>query len=330
MRAVTTIDFRSDNTHGALPEVIEAIARANAGTMTSYGSDDVTRRVRDRCRELFEHRTLEVFPILTGTAGNALAIAAMTPPWGAVLCHDEAHIQRDELGAPEFYSGAKLIPSRGALGKLRAEEIEVVQNAHVLSLTNATEAGTVYSIEEMRALGEFARRHELRVHLDGARFANAIAALDCAPADASWRAGVDVLVFGGTKNGAAAAELLVVFDPALAKEIAPRYHRAGHRLSKSRFLSAQMEALLTDDLWLRTAKRTNALARRLAAGLGEVLQPVEANIVFARVASPRALRDAGFLFHDWRVFGENAIRLVAGWGTSEAEVDAFIASAASC
>ncbi|HET8797003.1 MAG TPA: beta-eliminating lyase-related protein, partial [Thermoanaerobaculia bacterium] len=230
------------------------------------------------------------------------------------------------LGATEFFSGgAKLIPTGGAHGKLRPEEIEIVPEASCLSVTNATEAGTVYTLGELRALGELARAHKLRMHMDGARFANAIATLGCSPAEASWRAGVDILVFGGTKNGTACADLLVVFDPALAAEIAPRYHRSGHRPSKMRFLSAQLEALLTDDLWLRTARRTNALARRLAAGLDGVLHPVEANIVFVRPRNLRALRDAGILFHDWTLFGEGVIRLVAGFGTTEEEVDAVIA-----
>jgi threonine aldolase len=192
-----------------------------------------------------------------------------------------------------------------------------------VSVTQATEAGTLYSPDELRAIADLG----LPMHMDGARFANAVAALDCSPADLTWRAGVDVLVFGGTKNGLLAAELIVVFRQELAKEIAPRWHRAGHRLSKMRFLSAQFEAYLTDDLWLRNARRANAAARRLGEGL-EVLQPVDANVVFVRFAPhvASALRAEGFAFHDWPLFGEGAVRLVCGFGTSDADVDALIAA----
>lgn len=315
------IDFRSDNTHGASPEILEALARAAAGTMTSYGGDEITARVRERCRELFEH-DVEVFPVLTGTAGNALALASMTPPWGGVLCHEDAHIHRDELGAPEFYThGAKLHLLPGADGKLHAEDLH--REASCISVTQATEAGTVYTPGELRAIAA----HGLPMHMDGARFANAVVSLGCSPADLTWRAGVDVLVFGGTKNGAMAAELIVVFRKELANEIAPRWHRGGHRLSKMRFLSAQFEAYLAGDLWLRNARHANAVAQRLARGL-DVIRPVEANVVFVRFA-PRvaaALRAEGFAFHEWPIFGPDAVRLVCGFGTSDADVDALLAA----
>jgi threonine aldolase len=192
-----------------------------------------------------------------------------------------------------------------------------------VSVTQATEAGTLYSPDELRAIADLG----LPMHMDGARFANALVALDCSPADITWRAGVDVLVFGGTKNGLLAAELIVVFREELAKEIAPRWHRAGHRLSKMRFLSAQFEAYLADDLWLRNARRANIAARRLARGL-DVLRPVEANVVFVRFAPhvASALRAEGFAFHDWTLFGEGAVRLVCGFGTSDADVDALLAA----
>ena len=309
-------DFRSDNTQGCSPEVLGAVARAAAGTMTSYGGDEITARVRTRCREIFEC-DLEVFPVITGTAGNALAIAAMTPPDGTVLCHEDAHIVRDELGAPEFFTGgARMITVAGRDGKLH----DARQRASCLSLTNATEAGTVYTPEELRALTD---GH--RVHLDGARFANAVVSTGASPADLTWRAGVDVLVFGGTKNGLLGAELIVAFDGELAKEIAPRWHRSGHRPSKMRFLSAQFEAYLTDDLWLRNARHANAMAARLGAGL-PVIHEVQANVVFARfpVTVAKALEAQGFLFYDWPIFGDDAWRLVTGFGTTEADVDAFL------
>lgn len=329
-------DFRSDNTHGASPEIVEALARAAAGTSTSYGGDAITARVRERCREIFEC-DLEIFPVLTGTAGNALSIAAMTPPWGGVFCHDEAHIHRDELGAPEFFTnGAKLFPLAGADGKLAAEATarhvrEIGEEGRTavpscVSVTQATEAGTVYRPDQIGAIAEATG---LPVQMDGARFANALVTLGCTPAEATWRAGVDVLVLGATKNGAMAAELIVVFRKELAAAIEPRWHRAGHRLSKMRFLSAQLDAYLADDLWLRNARRANAAAARLARGVGDaVIRPVEANVVFARLEakSIASLQEQGFLFYDWPLFGAGAVRLVCAFDTRDDEVDAFIAA----
>jgi threonine aldolase len=336
------IDFRSDNTQGTTSAILEALARAAQGTVTSYGKDPITKRVRERCSEIFE-TDVAIFPVLTGTAGNALAIAAMTPPWGAVFCHEDAHIQRDELGAVEFYSGgAKLIPIHGAGGKLHpddlARSIDEIANSRrtavpaCLSLTNATEAGTVYTADETRTLCEVARRSGVRVHVDGARFANALASARCPPADLSWKAGVDILTLGGTKNGAMAAEVIVVFNRAFAEELALRYHRGGHRLSKMRFLSAQLEAYLSGDAWLESARHSNAMAARLAKGIGgriEVLRPVEANIVFVRLvpAIAESFGKQGFFFSDWPIFGADVYRLVTGFGTTPADVDAFVAAA---
>lgn len=316
-------DFRSDNTQGCSPEVLEALARAARGTATSYGGDEITNRVRARCRELFEC-DLEIFPVVTGTAGNALAIAAMTPE--TIVCHEDAHIVRDELGAPEFFTGGARVWSAAALPPLLKAAAELPHSI-CLSLTNATEAGTVYTPEETRALtsaGDF------RVHLDGARFANAVASLGCAPADLTWRAGVDALVFGGTKNGLMAAELIVVFDKSLVAELAPRWHRSGHRTSKMRFLSAQFEAYLTADLWLRNARHANTMAARLAARI-ETIHPVQANVVFTRLSPERArsLQEQGFQFLDWPIFGDDAYRLVTGFATSEKDVDALAAAIAS-
>ena len=316
-------DFRSDNTLGASPEILEAIARASAGSMTSYGNDEITARVRKQCSDLFQ-REVDVFPVLTGTAGNALAISSMTPPWGAVFCHEDAHVQRDELGAVEFFSGgAKLITIAGAGGKLHPPDlersIEEIRNSKktavpaCLSLTNATEAGTVYTNDEIWALGEVARGNGLRVHLDGARFANAVVsgsnAID----------GIDILTFGASKNGTLAGDLIVVFNRSLSEELSLRWHRAGQRLSKMRFLSAQLEAYLANDLWLRNARHANAMARRLRDAIEdsvEIVYPVEANIVFVRCAPP-----AGFLFSDWPIFGPDAHRIVMGFNSSEQDVD---------
>jgi threonine aldolase len=328
-------DFRSDNTHGTSPEILDAVMRAAAGNDTSYGGDALTARVRERCRDLFETE-VDVFPVLTGTAGNALSIATLTPPWGVVFCHEDAHIQREEMGASEFYThGAKLVPVAGAGGKLHAADVDRTIGAFVqegragkascVSMTQATEAGTVYSADELRALGEAARRYKCRMHLDGARFANAVASTGAAPADLTWRAGIDLLVFGGTKNGLLSSELIVVFDRSLAEELAIRWQRGGHRLSKMRFLSAQFDAYLADDLWLRNARHANAMARRLGEGL-ELIRPVETNMVFTRFEPhvARALEAQGYLFYDWTLFGEGVVRLVTGFRTTEADVDALV------
>lgn len=335
------MDFRSDNTHGAHPEVVEALARVNLGNATSYAEDPITLRVRDRLRQVFEHE-LEIFPAVTGTAANALCIAAMTPPWGGVFCHEDAHIHRDELGATEFFTGgAKLFPRPGAGGKLNASDLDraiasVAQEgksaeAACVSVTQATEAGGVYSLDELQAIGAIARARQVGLHMDGARFANALVSLGCSAADMTWRAGVDALSFGATKNGAMAAEYVIVFRKELAARIAPRWHRSGHRVSKSRFLSAQMDAYLANDLWLRSAAHANAMAKRLAAGFSDVLRPVEANVVFVRF--PRQVADrlqaAGFRFYDWPIFGPDAYRLVTGWSTKEEEVDRFLEACAT-
>ena len=324
------------------------MARAGAGTMASYGRDEITDRVRTRCRELFE-TDVEIFPVVSGTAGNALAIAAMTPPDGVVLCHADAHIERDEDGAPAFFTGgARTITIEGEDGKLHPEgvlsrggwasrppegtpfpppptgglEAHPPRGAPTLSLTNATETGTVYTAAEMRALTSLG---DFGVHLDGARFANAVASLDCSPAEITWRAGVDVLVFGGTKNGLINAELIVVFRKELARDLAARCHRSGHRPAKMRFISAQFEAYLTDDLWLRNARHANAMARRLADGF-KTIHPVQVNVVFTRLEKDvaAALQEQGFAFFDWPIDGDDAYRFVTGFQTSEADVDALV------
>jgi threonine aldolase len=315
-------DFRSDNTHGCSPEVLDAIRNVASGTMTSYGSDPVTQRLRERCCELFETE-VDVFPVISGTAGNALAIAATSPE--RVYCHADAHILLEEEGATEFFSAAKLVPLPGSNGKLDLADL-ALQPGGCLSITNATEAGTVYTVAELRALGELARKHGTAVHLDGARFANAVASVGCAPAELTWRAGVDILTFGATKNGAFGAEVIVVFRRELTENLGRLCHRAGQRLSKMRLLSAQLEAMLTDDLWLRNARHSNAMARRLRDGLGdrvEIVRPVEANIVFAKLPPPLAasLQAHGYTFFDWTLFGDDVYRLVCGFCTTEEDVD---------
>jgi threonine aldolase len=339
------MNFCSDNVTGAAPEIIAALAAANIGSAPSYGADPLTRRVEERLATLFE-REVVVFPVATGSAANALALASITPPWGAVFCHELAHIAVDECGAPEFYTaGAKLVPLPGADGKLTAATLAAqvpggagvvhhVQPATV-SLTQATEAGTIYQPAEIAAIATLAHRHDLKLHMDGARFANALVTLGCSPAEMTWEAGVDVLSFGATKNGALAAEAVVFFDLALARDFAFRRKRAGHLFSKLRFLSAQLDAYLTDDLWLKNARHANAMAQRLARGLTELpgmrlRHPVEANEIFVELSEKviLGLFEAGFQFYRWDGPESTCIRLVTAFNTVQADVDAFVATAA--
>lgn len=336
-------NFCSDNVTGMAPEILAAIERANDGAAMPYGKDEITKRLEARLAEIFE-RSVIVFPVATGTASNALALAAVTPPYGAVYCHEHAHIQVDECGAPEFFSGgAKLLPLAGAGGKLTPPVLNAalaaewkgnVHNAQpaALSLSQATECGTVYRLEEIRALTEIAHARGLKVHMDGTRLANALVSLNCSPADLTWRAGVDVLSLGATKNGALAAEAIVFFDPALAASVGFRRKRGGHLFSKMRFVSAQLEAYLADDLWLRNARHANAMARRLADGLAKIagcrlVHPREANMVFMSLPSRviDGLEQAGFGFY--REGGVRTIRLVTAFNTPAKDVDAVIAAA---
>ncbi|SNS39737.1 MULTISPECIES: low specificity L-threonine aldolase [unclassified Azospirillum] len=338
------MNFMSDNVAGAAPEIMAALLQANGGTAPSYGADAITKRLEQRFADLFG-RAVAVFPVATGTAANALALAQFTPAWGAIYCHAEAHIQADECGAPEMFSGgAKLVPLPGPHGKLSPDTlaaaldrapkgfVHAVQPA-ALSLTQATEAGTVYCPDEVAALAEIAHRHGLSVHMDGARFANAVAHLGCDPAEVTWRAGVDALSFGATKNGALGAEAVIFFDPAKAADFAYRRKRSAHLFSKMRFLSAQLDAYLADGLWLRLAAHANAMAARLAQGLAALpgvtlAHPVEANEIFA--ALPEAMithlqtHGAGFYRWDGQV-----VRLVTAWNTPAADVEHFLALAAA-
>ena len=336
-------NFCSDNVTTIAPEIMAALERANSGPAMPYGNDDITRRLEQRVADIFE-RSVAMFPVATGTASNSLALSAITPPFGAVFCHELAHIHVDECGAPELFTGgAKLIPLGGSGAKLTPPVLNAALaqewrgNVHhsqpaVLSLTQATECGTVYRIEELRALAEIAHAHRLLVHMDGTRFANALVSLNCSPADATWRAGVDVLSLGATKNGAMAAEAMIFFDPAMAATVAFRRKRGGHLFSKMRFVSAQMEAYLTDDLWLRNARHANAMARRMADGLAKIqgcrlVHPREANLLF--VTLPHrvidGLEQAGFGFY--REGGVRTIRLVTAFNTDVAAVDAFVTAA---
>ncbi len=338
--------FTSDNASGAAPEVMTAVARANEGYARIYGADALMDRARDLVREVFEAPEAAVYLVTTGTVANALSLSLLTPPWGSVFCHTHAHIAEDECGAPEFYShGAKLTLIPGAHGRMEADALEAAilraKGAGVhgvqpgaLSITNVTEAGTVYSVAEIAALAGVARAHGVPVHLDGARFANALVATGATAADMTWRAGVDVVSFGGTKNGCMGVEAVVIFDPAKAWEFELRRKRAGHLMSKHRFLSAQMAAYLEDGLWLRLAAHANAMAARLARGLAQMpevdlVHPVEANILFPEWAEGihAKLETAGAAYYPFPApMGRERARLVASWSTTEREVDEFLST----
>lgn len=330
--------FFSDNAASVHPAVLEAMAAANH-VDTAYDGDAISASLDRVMSDLFETEVTAIW-VATGTAANSLALASLCPPYGSVLCHRDAHIQNDECGAPEFYThGAKLSLIDGDGAKITADALSAKLGAtpggvhwaqpYALSITNATEYGRVYAPAEVAALGDIAKAHGLGVHMDGARFANAIAHLGCAPADVTWRAGVDVLSFGFVKNGGMSTECLVYFDKAKAAGVVERRKRAGHLLSKGRYLAVQIVALLKDDVWLANARAANAGAQRLAQACGRrLLHPVEANEVFARMTPEDAarLRALGFDFYDW---AEGEVRFVVSWDQPLAETTAFAAAIAA-
>ncbi|MCU0817349.1 MAG: beta-eliminating lyase-related protein [Cypionkella sp.] len=337
--------FASDNTSGATPEVMAALARANTGYARGYGADEVMARVAAKLRALFEAPEAVVHLVATGTAANALALATLGQPWQGVFCHTHAHIAEDECGAPEFFSaGAKLILVGGAHGKMEPAALataleETGGSVHgvqrgPLSLTTVTEAGTVYTPAEIAALTALARAHGLPCHLDGARLANALVATGASLAEMTWKAGIDAVSFGATKNGCLGLEAVVIFDPAKDWEFQLRRKRAGHLFSKNRFLAAQMEGYLEDDLWLARAAHANAMAARLAKGLAAkpgVMQrhPVQANMMFPEwpEGTHARLQEAGAAYYTHPApKGREAARLVTSWSTTEADVDAFLAA----
>jgi threonine aldolase len=330
------LNFRSDNTAAVAPEIMAALAEANQGRAAAYGADDWSLRLEQDFSKLFE-REVRVFTVASGTAANSISLASMVRPWGAILCHREAHIECDECGAPEFFSGgAKLVLIDGAAAKIDAAGVAAAATRHergihsvvpqAVFLTQASERGAIYKLDELRAIGAVARQRGLKVHMDGARFANAVAALGCKPADTTWKVGVDVLSFGATKNGAISAEAIVCFDPDLAEDIARRRKRGGHLFSKGRYQAAQWAAYLSDDLWLRLARRANELAARLGDAAHKFLSyPVETNQVFIKlgVDALRRLREGGADFYDWGVEGSGEARLVVSWDQNEADIDAM-------
>ena len=334
--------FFSDNTATACPEIMAALQEVNHGRARAYGDDEWTLRL-DGALSAHFGTPVRAFAVTTGTAANSLALATVSPPYGAIFAHHEAHIAVDECGAPGFFSGgAQLELLAGAHGRLDAATVGAALAAHprhlhsvqpaALSLTQATELGTAYRPAELAALCELAHRHGLKVHMDGARFANALAFLGCAPGEVTWRAGVDVLSFGATKNGALGAEAVVFFDPALVRDFELRRKRAGHLLSKSRYVAAQLLAYLESGVWRRNAERTNRLAQLIgAAAAAALLHPVEANEVFVRLGAARrqALRASGFEFYDWGPEAAGDARFVVSWDQPEQDVQALCAALSS-
>lgn len=338
---IKTIYFGSDNQAGAHPDVIAAIARSAEGRVPAYGDDLLTRNVEQQINDIFETEC-ETFLVATGTAANALILSAMCPPWGAIYCHAGAHIINDENTAPEMFSGGgRQIGIQGALGKPSVEGIEAaiasatnhgVHNVKpaAISLTNATECGTCLHPDELARYGELAAKHGLGLHVDGARFSNALIGTGATPAELTWRSGVDALSFGATKNGVLAAEAVVFFNRRFSQDFEYRRKRAGHLWSKHRFLAAQFDAFLHNDLWLKNAAHANAQAQRLAEGLGKVpgVQlpwPVEANEVFP-ILPPglaEALTAEGFDFYSWPGM-PGMVRLVTSFNTDPADVSLFL------
>jgi threonine aldolase len=336
-------EFASDNTAGICPEAVAALARANAGSAPSYGDDKWTCRLCDRVRELFEI-DCDVFLVFNGTAANALALAQLCQPFHSIICHENAHIENDECGACEFYTGgSKLIPTRGANGKIDLCEVEAAlvrqhelhsHKPRVISLTQPTELGTVYTADEIRKISAFAKKHRMLLHMDGARFANAVAALRCAPREITWQAGVNALSFGGTKNGLAAGELVIFFNKQHSADFDYRAKQGGHLASKMRFLAVPWLALLENDVWLKNAQRANDAALRLADGLRdcevEIVFPVESNTVFVRLdaMSARKLRELGWDFY--KFIEPNVYRLMCAWSANDEAIRALLSDYGSC
>ncbi|MGO4707384.1 low specificity L-threonine aldolase [Microvirga sp. 2MCAF38] len=350
------MNFASDNIVGASAPVLEALVKANGGALAAYGGDDITKRVKARFSEIFE-RDVSVFFVTTGTAANALALASAVPPWGLGVCHREAHVIDDECGAPEFFMhGAKLVGLPGVAAKLDPQALAAYLKGlpravkqmppKALSISQATECGTIYQQDEIAALGRVCREHGLALHMDGARFANALVSLGCTPAEMTWKQGVDILSFGATKNGCLMAEAIVVFNETLTEGLDYRCKRAGQIISKGRLIAAQFEGYLANDHWYDNARYANRLARKLAEGLGRLpgvrlAWSVDANEVFPILpqAVDQALRAAGVQYHPWTALSlapnetvgadEALVRLVVSFSTEEAHIDRVVEIARS-
>ena len=351
---VSLMIFSSDNWAGAHPAIAESLVKAAPGFAAAYGTSALDRKVEGLFSEIFE-RDVAVFFVATGTAANSLGLASVTRPGGHVFCHTEAHVNADECGAPEFFSlGARMAAVDGAFGKMDPQKLaaQIARfqpgNVHAgqpmaVTLTQATEAGTVYSLDEIAAISEVAKARDLPLHMDGARFANALVALGATPAEMTWKRGVDMLSFGGTKNGCWCAEALVFFHPGEIGDFAYLRKRSAQLFSKTRFVSAQLESYLEGDLWLDLARHANAMASRLAAGIGasnsaRLAWQGDANELFVILKSDtaEALRAKGAVFYDWPVpsslmldSDEGLYRLVTSFATAPEEVDGFLQAIAA-
>ena len=333
------IKFASDNVAGACPEVLDAVIKANEGDSTPYGNDQISTELQDKFSEIFEKEVI-VFPTASGTAANALALSTMTPSFGNIYCHKLSHINTDECGAPEFYTGGgKLVTLQGVKGKITANELdESITGAGIVhhtqpssvSITQVCETGEVYQLDEIKKISDVTHKHNLNMHMDGARFANALVSLDCSPAEMTWKSGIDVLSFGATKNGCIAAEAIIFFKKDLVGNVAFLMKRAGHLLSKMRFVSAQLDAYITNDVWIKNARHANKMGKRLSEGLNNysdinLSYPTEANEIFATFPRNKIdnLNSEGYTINEDEWDGK-AVRLVTAWNTKDNDVDEFL------
>ena len=331
------MNFASDNVSPFCPEVLEALTKEASANAPAYGGDEISQKLDAAFSELFG-KEVAVIPVATGTAANCISLSALVSPYGGVVCHHEAHINEDEsTGVAFFTGGAKLLPMDGPAAKLDASDLDafiadrVDRGVHSVSpecvaITQATELGAVYSIDEVKAVGEVCRKHDLRLFMDGARFANAMAHLKCHPADVTWKAGVDAISFGATKNGAMAVDAIVLFDSSLKSRVEQARKRSGHLHSKHRYLATQLLAYIKDDVWLKNARNANEAAQTLAEVLksqgGELAHPAEGNELFVKMSPQLAdkLRDAGLMFHGWPSLGGDVYRFVAAWNTDIVQI----------
>ncbi|MBT7623321.1 MAG: low specificity L-threonine aldolase [Flavobacteriaceae bacterium] len=335
------VRFASDNVAGACPEVLDAIIKANDGDSIPYGNDQISTELQDKFSEIFEKEVI-VFPTASGTAANALALSTMTPSFGNIYCHKLSHINTDECGAPEFYTGGgKLVTLQGINGKITAKELDeaiggkgIVHHTQPssVSITQVCETGEVYQLDEIKKISDVAHKHNLNMHMDGARFTNALVSLKATPAEMTWKSGIDVLSFGATKNGCLAAEAIIFFKKDLVGNISFLMKRAGHLLSKMRFVSAQLDAYISNDVWLNNAKHANDMGQKLSKGLAknnsiEITYPTEANEVFVKF--PRHmiehLNSEGYKMNEDELDGK-AVRLVTAWNTKSSDIESFLNS----
>ena len=333
------VQFASDNVTGACPEVLDAILKANDGDRTPYGNDQISIDLQNKFSEIFEKKVI-VFPTASGTASNALALSTMTPSFGNIYCHKFSHINTDECGAPEFYTGgAKLVNISGVDGKITAKELDenikgkdIVHHTQPssVSITQLTETGEAYQLDEIKDISEVAHKHKLNIHMDGARFANALVSLNCSPAEMTWKSGIDVLSFGATKNGCLAAEAIIFFKSELVGNLSFLMKRAGHLLSKMSFVSAQLDAYISNDLWLKNAKHANLMGKKLSDGLNKhpeikLAYPTHANEIFVKIPEKiiKQLNSAGYTINDDEWDGK-AVRLVTAWNTDPNDINNFL------